>query len=221
MSPYTYFSNYFSGLLLAFLIQNGFKLNLPSKRRHFFWLGLAGVIANAAELGPGLFNTLDILGQDSVPLYLIVNRASFTLSIAIFILYVSSLKKQDKSVKTVKEKVAKTEETSNHTEFSWKLYKEFVVQTLTSPLAKALTRLSFSIYLANYYFIRSDFFTSRVVFTNDWYSLTKRIITYFICITLASLLFHVSFVMPFDSLRKMLNVKIKKESASKDECKEG
>ena len=41
-------------------------------------------------------------------------------------------------------------------------------------LSKGLVRLSFSIYLSNYYYIRTDFFSERTFFYNTLYALVSN-----------------------------------------------
>jgi hypothetical protein len=78
----------------------------------------------------------------------------------------------------------------------------------TSRLMIVLTRLSFSIFMVNYFFIRTDFFTSRVTFEASIYSLVKRVIPYAFFITMSAIVFQLVFVSPSARLRKMLGYRI-------------
>lgn len=63
-----------------------------------------------------------------------------------------------------------------------------------------LVRLSFSIYMCNYLFIRTDFFTTRKPFYNDLYSYSKRLITTLMILVPWSIVYHLFFIAPFMSL---------------------
>lgn len=75
----------------------------------------------------------------------------------------------------------------------------------TSALMQAIIRLSFSLYVVNYTFIRFDFFSSRVhneFVPNAVHLLSKRLIYTFAITILAAYVFHIVIFAPFDALRK-------------------
>ena len=74
-----------------------------------------------------------------------------------------------------------------------------------APLARAFIRLSFSVYVINYTFIRWDFFTSRVhneVVPAPINLLTKRLWYTYILTFVAAYAFHVVIFAPLDNLRR-------------------
>ena len=79
----------------------------------------------------------------------------------------------------------------------------------SSSLMQALLRLSVSLYLVNYTFIRFDYFSSRVyneLVPNTIHVLSKRLIYTFTLTIAASYAFHIVIFAPFDSLRRHFSV---------------
>jgi len=83
---------------------------------------------------------------------------------------------------------------------------------------KGLVRLSFSIYLSNYYYIRTDFFSERTFFYNTLYALIKRLVSSFVFILITALIFQLVFLGPFTNLR-VAALQRKKSSNEKDDKK--
>lgn len=75
---------------------------------------------------------------------------------------------------------------------------------------QTLAKLSFAIYVVNYFYIRYDFFSSRVhlpLSPSLMYNFAKRF-TYTISISVfLSYFFHILFVAPFEALRRSYKIK--------------
>ena len=69
-------------------------------------------------------------------------------------------------------------------------------------LIQGICRLSYALYLINYFVVKTEFFTSRTVFTMSWYVQVNRVLFSGNVMMIASLIFHLVFVAPFDNLRR-------------------
>ena len=67
---------------------------------------------------------------------------------------------------------------------------------------QAFFRLSYSMYLVNYFVVKTEYFTSRTVFPTSVYSMVTRATASTISMMIASVFFHLIFVSPFDNLRR-------------------
>jgi hypothetical protein len=223
MSLYSFFSNYFLGVLIAYFLRQGFVLHIKSIKDHIFWIGVIWLSLTLAEATPALHNTFDLIPQSMVPYYIVLNRACFTTAIAFLVLYAASVtdtglfKPKDSRNKTDNQEIETPPSACDATPADdtdgisrLKCLGIAVKDAFLSPFANAITRLSFSVFLSNYWFIRSDFFYSRTLFENDFYPLSKRLVAYFFFIMMFAVMFHVVFVSPIDKLRKKLNYKITK-----------
>lgn len=143
------------------------------------------------------------------------------MTVIILVIYLSSLTeiqnekgkksvgaKQDKIEAEVAKEQLKLNEchSTSNDGFDWSLMKTAIGNFFASAPARALTRLSFAIYIANYFFIRTDFFTARHAFPSDWFSISKRQAASMVFVVMTSFLFHMTFVAPFDNLRRLLKI---------------
>lgn len=93
-------------------------------------------------------------------------------------------------------------------------------QYWNAPLARAFIRLSFSVYVINYTFIRWDFFTSRVhneVVPAPFHLLTKRLWYTYILTFVAAYAFHVVIFAPLDNLRRRFTTSAVQDKEQKQE----
>lgn len=220
MSLYAFFNNYFLGVLIAYFLKQGFVLKINSAKEHVFWIGLIGLSMILAETSPALHNTFDVIPQSLVPYYIVFNRACFTATITFLVVYAASV--TDTGLFKAKTKAKKTDSDKNEEVLTtpseviddtdgFSRIKDLCIgmqDAFLSRFATALTRLSFAIFVSNYWFIRSDFFYSRTTFENDYYPVSKRLVVYFFFIIIFACIFHILFVSPIDKLRKKLDYKI-------------
>ena len=76
-----------------------------------------------------------------------------------------------------------------------------------NPIMRLAISLSLSMYIINYYIIRLDFFTSRLMYSVTIYTLSKRILYSVVVSFMAAYVFHVLIVAPFDKLRRSFKSK--------------
>jgi hypothetical protein len=68
-------------------------------------------------------------------------------------------------------------------------------------LFRGICRLSFSVYMSNYLYIRTEYFTRRFLMPNHLFWIFHRVISSMIMIYFTAFLFQVFFLSPFDSIR--------------------
>ena len=227
MSLYSYFHNYFLGLLTAFFLKRGFTLTINSFKDHILWFSLIGLSLALAEVSPALHNTFDVVPQELVPYYLVFNRLCFSAAVTVVVIYGASVadpspfrpkeKREtvnpvDEGIETIRKFLPTTQEVVDDTDGLSRI-KDLLTgikDVFGSRFVTAISRLSFSIFICNYWFIRNDFFYSRTPFETNFYPLTKRLISYHFFILLFAVIFHVLFVSPIEKLRKRFNYKITK-----------
>ena len=234
MSLYAFFGSYFIGILLADLLHHGFRVPLRSRWHHAAWI--VGIYASLtiAETSTAICNTFDLLPRHLVPLYLVGNRLSFTIFIVLLVTYISSTgassssqgerssrKKKDDDDAGEEEKTSSgltsvTGSQAGEREVTRRLrdLSQGVKECLGSRFMLLLTRLSFSIFMVNYFFIRTDFFTSRVPFETSAYPLVKRLIASAFFIFLSAIAFQLAFVAPAARLRKLAGYRVTRSPAS-------
>ena len=78
-----------------------------------------------------------------------------------------------------------------------------------SVIMRLVINLSLSMYIINYYVIRLDFFTSRLMYSVTIYTMSQRILYSVILSFMAAYVFHVLIVAPYDKLRRSFRSKIK------------
>ena len=117
MSIYSFFCNYFLGILVAFFIRDkGFKVELKNSRQHALWIIMIFMSLNAAEMSPAIHNTFHLLPESLVPLFLVASRGLFTLAVTLLVIYMSSAaattsaqKAKDRVISETSEESAKDE----------------------------------------------------------------------------------------------------------------
>lgn len=188
MSPFNYMSNFYFGLLIADLIDCGtLRLKFNNTLQHVSFIGISFLIFSITESLPALYNSGDYLPASFVPVYIVISRLSFAISIMLFVIYAESISGRDDDTKKLKKTQQSTSsgkpnlisrmcsqvdtETPGMKRIK-QLYHGFV-QIFTSRFVAILARLSFSLYLSNYFIIRSDYFTARVTIENTVPSLVS------------------------------------------------
>ncbi|KAI1298483.1 hypothetical protein HDE_04185 [Halotydeus destructor] len=170
---------------------------------HYYWVSAALITGWTQQYAPILSNSFDILTPAWTPFYIVGVRVIVIIQMSIFLVYLSLW---DESVKLQKaDKLKETSESSTPTDSAVNGTSSNVDQTQGYYSAsKAFLRLSFSIYLSNYYFIRSDFFTERTLFYNTFLSFVKRLVSSMFFILVTSFVFQIIFLGPFTNLRVSL-----------------
>lgn len=118
------------------------------------------------QFSPAMTNYFEIVPPSLYPLFTVVNRLIVALEMALVFIYASLIeekKKMDEENGSVLEYV---DDNKNNILISNIVKND---QTEKYSFVKGLFRLSFSIYMSNYLFIRTDFLTTRKIFYNSLY----------------------------------------------------
>lgn len=174
----------------------------------------------ALNFSPALHNVYAKIPSDYYALFIVATKLSYTIFFALtFITMYSEEKSSTKQPE-------KSSSNNNQGE-------EVIGEGNVVSMSKALAKLSFSIYLFNYWFIRYDFFTTRLLYVLDFYNIVsgvlsrlianrslppqvKRMIYTVVYTFFIALSFHLWFVGPFDSMRKNLDISVVKRPIAKD-----
>ena len=189
---YNYLSLYFIGLLLAVYMSEGLSTN-------YKWtcVSLSLLFLNMATYAPAIHNTFRALPQKYVPHYFIIVKVLWALGIGLGMLAVHSWSKStSRPTKTIDR--SRLNEHSN----SKPLVTMVSVDTLSfTHFFKAVTRLSGSLYLINYWYIRWDFFSNRSLLDTSLMTFLKRF-AYIVPFSLiVAYVFHIVFIVPLDKWR--------------------
>ena len=130
-----------------------------------------------------LYNGFDVIPQFLVPFIIMGDRLFQSFACGVSLTYFMSIDSQWTWISS-----PKTEDLND------KRQKYSAIQ--------GICRLSFSLYLINYFVVKTEFFTSRTVFPMSWYKINTRIVGSLNSMMVASLIFHLIFVAPFDNLRR-------------------
>jgi len=111
--------------------------------------------------------------------------------------------KSEESQETLDEQQEKPE-TSDASILSAERIQAVISKDRVISFKKAFAKLSLSMFLVSMFYIRFDYFTSRLLYSVSAYDATKRLIYTLFCLLYISAHFHVVFVAPFSSLRKTI-----------------
>lgn len=159
---------------------------------HLFWAVISGSLYYGVMLEMAFYNSLQIIPDWMIPLHINLVRGMQAAGTVVFFLYGSSIvypKSWDRLTQTELEVPKDGGEPSRPRTFSF---------------ISAICRLSFSIYMCNYLLIRTEFFIRRDVFPFDWFLIFKRMLSTTLLIFVLALVYHLFFVAPFNSIRKLV-----------------
>jgi hypothetical protein len=223
-STFSHLSNYFIGVMAAYIITID-GLLLKNAKIVSIVYNVAVAISCTIHFAPALHNTFGLLPQTLVPYYIVTIKFLYVFYFSMFLftnIHRWTKKKDHVEVKPLKDVdpfmklLLKVRELGNRWAFGGIDYLN------SAPLFRLIINLSTAIYISNYAYIRSDFFSSRngmSLSTNTVYSILNRLI-YSIWFVLAfGLLFHLLFMAPFDSLRRRFRKK-SDSSRSRDASKQ-
>lgn len=186
LSTSSYISPYFIGILIAYLLSTGFKLDISSNMKRYFWLSFGLILYLSADFMTSLYNTFEIIPKWFNPIFILIPRLFYVCAASILILYSFSASKKGKEKKIVnKNQVAPgsitgqvisedvNESDANQTERqenekSSENSNECVekVDSFKFDFIKGMSRLAFAIYIVNIWQIKLDFYTSTQIFEN-------------------------------------------------------
>lgn len=186
----SYVPAYFAGILVAYARSKGhLHLNLKGFWKNAFFLWLISDIFYAQCFLFSLYNTFRVIDYSSSWIIIGLVRPIFILAYAMSFIFGCSLKG---------------------------LWEEKISVRLTeqkkSPVFhpyKALCRLTLSLYMCNYLYIRYEFYTRRFLYPNNGTWILHRMISSAILVLLFSLLFHILLLGPVDAVRQSLLQRLK------------
>lgn len=182
---YSYLIYYTSGFTMGAFFYKGFT----ATRRHV-WISSLSILPAflVAAFSPAVYNAFDLeLDAITIPVFIILTRISwlicFVTSVIAFMAAAGYSKFPDSGSTGTPEEMDR-------------------VDTYGMRIWKMVCRLSFSLYMINYWIIRYHFFTSRVLFTVTFYDFIFRAVALLFLSMLAAVPFHLLFVAPYDQLRR-------------------
>jgi hypothetical protein len=187
-----YVPGYVFGLVHGLFLYKGFRITVKNIWLNIILISIAFNLPSVTGVLNGLYNEFGIIPQSMAPLLVVTNRLLNILPSAILLTYYMTIWHPFKDTSD-----AKPEETTNESEKIVKPEKEL------SPL-NALCRLSYAVYLSNYYVVKTEFFTSRSLLKLGFYGMTQRLMMSLSLMMIASVVFHLMVVTPFDNLRRKM-----------------
>lgn len=195
LSTSSYISPYFTGILIAYLLSIGFKLDLSSNMKRYFWLSFGLILYLSADFMTSLYNTFEIIPKWFNPIFVLIPRLFYVCAASILILYSFSVSKKRKEKKIndnnqvapgsiteqviredAKESDAKesdaemdanqTERQENEKSSENSNACVEKVDSFKFDFLKGISRLAFAIYIVNIWQIKLDFYTSTQIFEN-------------------------------------------------------
>ncbi|KAI1299365.1 hypothetical protein HDE_03778 [Halotydeus destructor] len=187
---YTHMPAYIIGMLMGYKAITKTRIDLPVKVTKTLKI-LCGLAFVAAIFGPTIHNTFQLLPKEAVGVYVIGQKLLYICGLFPILLASSKEEARGEKKRPNKDKddnlAGSDKDVTDRDEYS---------------LVSALCKLTFSLYLMNYYCIRYDFLTSRIPFQAGVYHVQKRFIFSLVLTFLVATLFHLIVIAPFDNLRK-------------------
>ena len=204
-----YVPGYIVGLLNGLALHKGFRFNFNS--RYSFWINAALIaaatnISAATGIANGLYNVYGLIPQFLVPFLIIFNRTVQVITPAVMLTYYMTFyhpvkNHSDELQNQETSKTASTQETTESN--SVEATTEKKSQKVFSPVT-AFCRLSYAVYISNYFVVKTEFFTSRTLLRLGWHGTVQRLIMSITAMIVMAVIFHLAVVSPFDNLRRKL-----------------
>lgn len=195
----TYLPHYFGGIIVGWATQSGYRL------RNKLWMWIAFGLYVMAEWSTSLMNTFNLVTPRQYGYYALLSRNLYILAASIAVLH-ANRQRNRRDEKTSETNVATASNSTNasYTSHSTEHATTAPRRGMTFSALKALSQLSFAMYMTNVWFLRTDVFVSRTLLQNSPYPFIKRMIYSLYFIILFSLYFHIVFVAPFNNIRKLI-----------------
>lgn len=222
---YGYMAGYFFGLIVCDYVMHDFRPPIARGSIYNIFIMFTGMgIQWVATYSLALFNVFFILPFSLASLYIPTVRFMLHTAAGLYILWIyclppltSTARKRYRLLYDDAHQEFKKESTNS----AWRqiilnwypVFDEWL--GLCNNIIIPMSNISVAFYLINYFFIRLDFFTSRVLFTYSWYWLFKRTTYAMILMTIYAFFFHLYFVAPFDTLMRYL-IKSKRSKDNSD-----
>ena len=197
MQTSSYMAAYFVGFLLAYARMKGhMSPTLDKRSHHLAFLLILVVVGQAVNVNAMLRNTLDMYPDSLNWLFISVNRIMQLCGAVACFLYIMSFKN------------------------AWLASRRqaieqdplFESRETLSPF-KALCRLCFPLYVCNYLYIRTEFFTRRFLEPTGLFWMFKRLLSSVLLVYVFTIVFQVLLLGPLDAVREHMT-KPKQKPAS-------
>ncbi|KAI1297656.1 hypothetical protein HDE_04543 [Halotydeus destructor] len=180
-TTYQYMGAYFIGFLTGLYLRNENRIELGK------WGFVAGLfVFNMAGHSIALYNSFDMLPNWFIPYFIIIIKQMYNISMILLVLAGPKSDSQPKAEKLAKANL------DGATKFDGK----------KTNLMVALTRLQYSIYLSNYWYVRWDWFSSRYLFETRANAFFRRFAYSMPYAVGTAFIFHIIFLAPLDNMRK-------------------
>jgi hypothetical protein len=193
------------GLLTCYFLKHEKFIAYSTSWRNTLIHGIiVGICLGITSFSPALHNIFHLIPFEYYRYYIVSSRILFVLSTPIILTMASFaptfVTEEIKSVVTKEESVSQNSLLDeNRNEMMEKVDKKSKERYRLS-LLQGLERLALAMHLINYFYIKFEFLSSRILMDMDAYSLIIRAVNSTSIIVLLGLLFHIFFVAPINSL---------------------
>jgi len=206
-----YIHNQTTNYMFTFIFGMSIGIYVVTGRNNTWSVGYPGVVIGLILLQLSSYSTVvynnfgDLVDKAYIPIYLAGVKLFLSTGIALWILFFTYTPSKDtQETKETKKDTKKTDQVKAPPTAEPTNYFTISETDWGYRLFFAVSRLSTSLYLVNYWFIRWDFFTVRVPFETSIISFFKRF-GYSVCFSeILAFLFYTILLAPIDSYRKML-----------------
>ena len=205
---YCYISPYFIGFWLGHYARKTFERTHHDWRWNLWRPFFGGWLQIMSTFAAILYNSFYLLPDFTVPLFMVIVRILMHIAMSQYILFSCCFSTPPNL------KPAEKDENNNGDGESSESRRTVLseVTRIVHCAVRPLSKLAVAFYLTNYFFIRFDFFTSRFLFTHQWYFMIQRNAYGMVYMIATAGVFHLLFVAPIDAIRRELYARIEQKS---------
>ena len=182
---YPHIPCFFVGLLTCFFLKKeGYRAYSHSWYKTMIHASIVGFLLGITSFSPALHNIYHLIPFQYYPHYILFFKILFISACPLIITLASFapfMQEEDSKEKSR----SHPNESRDENNFS---------------ITQGLERLSFSMHLINYFYIKYDFLSSRTLMDMDAYNLVKRAASSMVIIIILGLFFHILFIAPINGL---------------------
>jgi len=204
---YAHVSDYFIGLLVAYMLETKIITGGIFLKKSLLLSTVMMMVQVGLMYSPALHNVYGKIPADYFAHYVIATKLSFSLLFALIFVKLYAQHEQMKQLANDEQNQA-NQNVDNNNENEQSSESSIFGDDVSISVPKAMVKLSFAGFIISYFFIRYDFFTSRLLFAFDFYNIVKRMIYTVVYSFLLSTSFHLFFLAPFDAVRKSMELKV-------------
>lgn len=202
---YTHIPGYLSGIWTSYVLHQNWKPYGPSWKNTVIHFIIAEALVIVVFFSPSLHNIFGVVHEEIYPHFIVLFRVLFVLTAPLFLSIIPfspiGVKNQESEIQA---------RNNNDLDFSQ------IKEKWTTSIFHGLSRLSFSMHMINYFYIKYDFMTSRVLIDIAPYDFFKRLFYSIVYIVLLALVFHLFFVAPVNSFVDMIFKRRGKEGKKRE-----